>query len=215
MHQPTIATIRINGGRLCLDFINTTTWTKSLPDWDFIGDYPDLLTWGRRQSLIERSQAAHLTELAESDSLGAEGTVSRSKELRTALRDLLEPGTKPARLELALERLNGHAAGITGALRLVAAGGGFRLAADAGLDGWLFPPVIVSALELVTSPARSRVRVCDGDGCHWLFLDQSRNATRRWCSMDSCGNRAKARSHYVSHRKAAIAPGAARGRHGS
>jgi predicted RNA-binding Zn ribbon-like protein len=40
------------------------------------------------------------------------------------------------------------------------------------------------------------VRVCAAEDCGWLFLDTSKNHTRRWCSMKSCGNRAKARRHY-------------------
>ena len=41
MHDPTIASIRINGGRLCLDFVNTATWTDGRPDWDFFGSFGD------------------------------------------------------------------------------------------------------------------------------------------------------------------------------
>jgi len=43
-----------------------------------------------------------------------------------------------------------------------------------------------------------RVRECEDDrGCGFLFIDQSKNRSRRWCSMESCGNRAKARQHYA------------------
>jgi predicted RNA-binding Zn ribbon-like protein len=44
-----------------------------------------------------------------------------------------------------------------------------------------------------------RVRSCQGDTCGWLFLDMSKNRSRRWCSMSDCGNTAKARRYY--HRK--------------
>ena len=51
----------------------------------------------------------------------------------------------------------------------------------------------------VTSPAR--VRMCEApDGCGWLFYDETRNGTRRWCSMKDCGNRAKARRHYARNK---------------
>jgi predicted RNA-binding Zn ribbon-like protein len=43
---------------------------------------------------------------------------------------------------------------------------------------------------------------CEGEGCSWLFLDTSRNRSRRWCSMEDCGNRAKARRHYERRQKA-------------
>jgi predicted RNA-binding Zn ribbon-like protein len=52
--------------------------------------------------------------------------------------------------------------------------------------------VALSAADLVTGKAISRVRKCPGtDGCGWLFLDTSKSGTRRWCSMRVCGNRAK------------------------
>jgi predicted RNA-binding Zn ribbon-like protein len=50
-----------------------------------------------------------------------------------------------------------------------------------------------SALQLLLSDALARVRACGADSCRWLFLDTSKNHTRRWCNMKVCGNRAKAR----------------------
>jgi predicted RNA-binding Zn ribbon-like protein len=58
-------------------------------------------------------------------------------------------------------------------------------------------PVARSAAELLTSPDRQLVRECLGDNCGWLFLDTSKNHRRTWCSMQGCGNRAKARRHYA------------------
>ncbi|MEO7794047.1 MAG: ABATE domain-containing protein [Thermoanaerobaculia bacterium] len=57
-------------------------------------------------------------------------------------------------------------------------------------------PIARSAADLMTSSEFGRVAQCDGSACTWLFLDQSRTRNRRWCSMQSCGNRAKARRHY-------------------
>ena len=57
-------------------------------------------------------------------------------------------------------------------------------------------PIARSAADLLVSPDFARVTQCDGSGCTWLFLDHSRTRNRRWCSMQSCGNRAKARRHY-------------------
>jgi len=52
------------------------------------------------------------------------------------------------------------------------------------------------AADMLTSGPLERARECSGVRCAWLFLDQSRNGTRRWCDMSVCGNRAKARRHY-------------------
>lgn len=63
------------------------------------------------------------------------------------------------------------------------------------LDRLLWP-VVWSAVDLLTSAQLSRIRECDNDPCGWLFVDMSRNRSRRWCDMRDCGNRVKARRHY-------------------
>jgi predicted RNA-binding Zn ribbon-like protein len=59
-------------------------------------------------------------------------------------------------------------------------------------------PIAQSAADLMTSDKRNSVRQCGADDCAWLFLDESRNHSRRWCDMKTCGNRQKARRHYAS-----------------
>ena len=59
-------------------------------------------------------------------------------------------------------------------------------------------PVVQSAVDLMTSPELDRVGQCADDrGCGWLFVDTTKNRSRRWCDMRDCGNRAKARRHYA------------------
>jgi predicted RNA-binding Zn ribbon-like protein len=60
----------------------------------------------------------------------------------------------------------------------------------------MLAPVVRAAADLATSAELSRIRECGSDTCFWLFLDRSKNGTRRWCDMKVCGNRAKARRHY-------------------
>ncbi len=57
-------------------------------------------------------------------------------------------------------------------------------------------PIVRAALELLMSERRDRVRVCAADDCVWLFLDTSKNRSRRWCDMKQCGNRSKVRRFY-------------------
>jgi hypothetical protein len=64
--------------------------------------------------------------------------------------------------------------------------------------------LLVSAYAiLMDRRERARLKICAGDDCGWLFIDESRGARRQWCSMETCGNRAKARRHYARHRGAA------------
>jgi predicted RNA-binding Zn ribbon-like protein len=60
----------------------------------------------------------------------------------------------------------------------------------------MLAPIVKSAADLLLSDMLDRVKQCEGDPCGWLFLDTSRNRSRRWCSMEDCGNRAKARRFY-------------------
>jgi predicted RNA-binding Zn ribbon-like protein len=69
-------------------------------------------------------------------------------------------------------------------------------------------PIARSAASLLTSPQLTRVRECAGHPCGWLFLDHSKNGSRRWCDMADCGNRAKAR-RYRARKKEGTASGPA------
>lgn len=58
--------------------------------------------------------------------------------------------------------------------------------------------IALSASAIVVERREAeRVKMCPGNDCGWLFIDETRNARRRWCSMDTCGNRAKAARHYA------------------
>jgi predicted RNA-binding Zn ribbon-like protein len=78
--------------------------------------------------------------------------------------------------------------------------GGYALSwpDSAELDRMLWP-LATSALSLLLSEEVGRIKECAADDCHWLFLDSSRNQSRRWCDMKACGNRAKARHYYHRH----------------
>jgi predicted RNA-binding Zn ribbon-like protein len=70
-----------------------------------------------------------------------------------------------------------------------------------GLEGMLWP-ILRSAADLLTSERQDRIGQCADDrGCGWLFLDTTKNRSRRWCAMEDCGNRAKARRHYQRSRR--------------
>jgi predicted RNA-binding Zn ribbon-like protein len=75
----------------------------------------------------------------------------------------------------------------------------WRLPAEVdSLDSLLWR-LMWSAADLLASDRLAQVKVCAGEGCGWLFLDASRNQSRRWCSMADCGNRAKASRYYRRH----------------
>jgi predicted RNA-binding Zn ribbon-like protein len=63
-------------------------------------------------------------------------------------------------------------------------------------------PILDAGNKLLTSSGRSHIRECCEESCRWLFLDTSKNHTRKWCSMQLCGGRSKARRYYQRERAA-------------
>jgi predicted RNA-binding Zn ribbon-like protein len=63
-------------------------------------------------------------------------------------------------------------------------------------------PLLESAVSLMTSPRMARLRRCGNATCYWLFIDEAKNASRRWCEMASCGNLMKVRRHRTRARRA-------------
>lgn len=125
----------------------------------------------------------------------ADSAVAGLRDLREALYRLITGTARSGDLE---------------ALNRALAQGGDRAHLTEGPDGYRWAPaedaaglavlkaeLARDAADLLVDPARlAKVKECHGEGCGWLFLDESRGGTRRWCSMQSCGNRAKARAHY-------------------
>lgn len=71
-----------------------------------------------------------------------------------------------------------------------------------GDPGQVLAPIALSAAGLLTGDGLSRVRICANETCRWLFLDHSKNRSRKWCDMADCGNKMKARRHYEKVRAA-------------
>ncbi|MGE5571561.1 MAG: CGNR zinc finger domain-containing protein [Bacteroidota bacterium] len=191
------------GGRLCLDFANTVDWHASDHPREWLTSYSDLVAWSRHAGALTEAQAQDLTRAAERRPDEAASALEGAIALREAMYRMFsaiaarrEPSaTDLAALNSALARALTH-------LRAAPAGGRYvwEWAGQDELDRMIWP-VVWSAAELLVSEDLGRVRECLGDGCGWLFLDTSRNRTRKWCSMDDCGNRAKARRHYRRTRK--------------
>ena len=155
--------------------------------------------------LVEKRRAAGLVQRAAAHPRQAARTLAAAVELREALFRLFSAVAAGLRLPPAdLAALNRWLAKSLGRLRLAATGDGIEW-------GWADEPealdaplwrVARSAADLLTGEDRTDLRECADGGCRWLFLDRSRNHSRRWCDMKACGNRAKVRRHY--RRQAAI-----------
>jgi predicted RNA-binding Zn ribbon-like protein len=192
--------LRLLGERLCLNFANTMDPRQGDHPREFLTGYPDLVAWSVRAGAVDGPTAAELSAAAERDQ-GAAGTVyAEAIRLREALYEVFSAvaagTTVPA---AALDTVNAAAAAAFAHARVEPDGTGYRWgwhSDPSALDRMLWP-VLRSAVDLLTSAELTRVKECPGLGdCGWLFLDTSKNGSRRWCSMEGCGNRAKGRRHY-------------------
>ena len=186
------------GGRLCLDFCNTIIDRRSSLD-DRLETYADLVGWARRAGVLNSEEASRLTRLSTRSPTEALAIWQRAIRLREALTLIFGAVADGRRIRPgSLEVLNGELAGAMAQSQVVPTDTGFTwLWAEGGksLDCVLWP-IARSAADLLTDGPLAAIRRCEGRDCGWLFLDTSRNRTRRWCDMRICGNRAKARRHH-------------------
>jgi predicted RNA-binding Zn ribbon-like protein len=195
--------IELAGGTLALDFANTVGGTHVRPTHDHIRGYGDIVGFATLAGGIGPAVAKRLRQRAERDPRRAEAVYELGITLREAIWAVfssLASGEAPHDADLAL--ISDAAA--AGAARA-------QLVYDRDGVGWSLPSdgdelerplweIARSAADLLTSGDRDRVKECASATCEWVFLDRSRNHSRRWCEMSDCGNRAKARRFQAKKR---------------
>ena len=190
-----------SGGVLCLDFANTVSRRKiTEQSTDHLRRYGDLIAFAEQSKILSPKQAGDLQAYARRHATKAEDTLrkaaSHRENIYRAFSALAEG--KPAGSD-DVQRINDFAIEALNHRQLERADEHYRWEWHWNrknlLDRILWP-IAQSAADLLTSPELDSVRVCKAPDCAWLFLDQSRNRSRRWCDMKVCGNRQKARRHY-------------------
>jgi predicted RNA-binding Zn ribbon-like protein len=190
--------LRIVGGDLALDFVNTEDGD---PPAECLRDYGDLVSWSVRVALLSADEGERLLGEATRKPEEAEAAYREALALRGALygvfRAIAEGGDAPER---DLETLRGYEREALSRAKLVQDDGGFAWEWIDGRDlaGMLWP-IAHAATGLLTSGDLGRLKLCAG--CYWVFLDASRNRSRRWCTMEVCGTDEKKR-RYVAKRAA-------------
>jgi predicted RNA-binding Zn ribbon-like protein len=215
--QPRIATLNLAGGHPALDLANTVSDRHGASPRDhLVGGYGDLVDWAEHAGLLDAAGAAALREAARADPAAAARAHARALDLREsvfAVFSAVAAGRLPG--ADALARLDRHVAEARPRLAPVAApdgdGGPPRFARrfdepPGDLDR-IRRTAAWAAADLLTSDDRvGRLRECANEHCGWLFLDASKNGTRRWCDMRDCGSLAKMRRFRARRRHAPPAP---------
>jgi predicted RNA-binding Zn ribbon-like protein len=196
-------TLELRGERLCLDFVNTVSWHASAHPREWLLSYADLLAWSRHAGILTDHHSEQLLQEANSQPALAEEVLARAVALRESLYRTFScavQGRSPRSEDLTSVQ-KAYAQAVIHA-QVVPMDRRFTLVwqdEEGALDFPLWS-IACSGMELLLSEEVQRVKECPGDGCGWLFLDRSRNQSRRWCNGQDCGNRIRVRQHYQRHR---------------
>jgi predicted RNA-binding Zn ribbon-like protein len=187
------------GGALCFDFTNTASWEADRQTTEHLNDFPDLVRWCTEAAHVPQDSAAALVGEPEESTAAAAAILAKAKDLRATL----------YRIFIALSRREFPADGDLQLLNEALAQTPLRLEVRREKDQFLserktggtnfaklLGPVIWSAAELLTSGKIDQVKCCASETCGWLFLDNTKNHSRRWCDMADCGSHAKAKRYY-------------------
>jgi predicted RNA-binding Zn ribbon-like protein len=193
------------GGHPALDFVNTVDrWSGSEPGAEYLHSYEELLRWHQMADLTGPRSIRALSRGASGDKVTA---LAEAKAFRASLHDIFhalargQPLSQPA-----LDRLNEAVRNTARWRRLVASGKEISCGWDfsAAPPDAILGPLAWRAAELLEHGPLDRIKECpSGEGCGWLFLDSSKNRSRTWCSMKSCGNSAKVKRFRARHERSA------------
>jgi predicted RNA-binding Zn ribbon-like protein len=195
----TLETLELVGGALCLDFINTIN-SRLHPEHDYLVEYSDLVGWADKLEILSVTQSTQLRKRATQTKKGAESALLAARTLRDLLYRLFSKavkGSEPDQRDMQMFVIF-YGESISRS-QFLKKGNYYTTTWKVGesFDAMLWP-ITHSAGGLLLSEELGHVKECPG--CGWLFLDTSKNQSRRWCSMNTCGARDKMRRYHKRKR---------------
>ncbi len=185
-------------GNPALDFVNTLDNRFNERPQELLVSYAELLRFTTESGLITGAQARALRNLPSGDEERSR-VLAQAIDLREALADVAYAWLSGAKIP------NGKRDTLEAYFKQ--AGAVRNLSIDAGVLVWRWPQKVNLALplwtlaqtaaDLLLSDRLAFMRSCAKETCGWLFLDTSKNHTRRWCDMKLCGNRMKAQNYHA------------------
>lgn len=168
------------GGNVALDLANTISWRGTAHEVDHLRDFEMIVTWATDAGIVRDRFWATPSERA--------SLVENIHHLRTAIDSTFAAIARNAMpAKASLHAIQDFAVRSLGAASLKGAPIVFEFQ---GLDR-ITGPLAWAALDLLRSRELARLKQCQPTDCRWLFLDRTKNSSRRWCDMATCGDRAK------------------------
>jgi predicted RNA-binding Zn ribbon-like protein len=204
-------------GHPVLDLVNTVEpRSPGPPERDHLARPADLLAWARRAGVVDDAEADAIAGTWAGDPAAADRALRAAVEIRESTYAVLTAALAAEPHDVTAigrdakgARLAGHWAAAVGRARLdPGATSPIRVTVGTEVDSLVVDRLAYSAVDLLSTVDLRHLRACplDDGGCGWLFLDRSRNGSRRWCAMGDCGARAKSR-RLTARRRAARGSG--------
>jgi len=197
-HGSRVSAIPLRGGHVALDFVNTAGWHASDEPSEWLESYADLAVWAERAGLHTSAEARQLLSAAERSPREAERTRQRATAYREALYRVCSAFVQGTLAEEAdVEAVRATYLDALAHSRFAQTADGFALGWDQSappLDAPLWR-IAIEATAFLQSGDLARTLQCASAPCGWLFVDRSKNHSRRWCSSEECGNRERVKRH--------------------
>jgi predicted RNA-binding Zn ribbon-like protein len=200
METVDVTRMRLVGGDLALNLVNTRTGPPDGPvDDDVLTGYPELLAWGEYTGAVTPAQTETLRRLSRHDQAGASAVFTRSLRIRDYLDEVFRALARHRTPDAsALIQLREDETDALAHAQLERASTFEWTWRDDHTLAQPLRPVVHAAVQLLTTGTLDRIKGCAG--CRFIFIDESKNRSRRWCSMEDCGTTEKMR-RYVSVRR--------------
>ena len=195
----TLETLELVGGSLCLDFVNTIN-SRHNPEHDYLMQYSDVVDCATKLGILSLAQNHQLQKRARQNIHEAENALLAARTLRDLVYRLFSNAVQDSQPETKdLEVFTIFYGESISRGQFVKRDTHYATTwnLDEAPDAVLWP-IVYSAGELLLSQELAQVKECPG--CGWLFLDTSKNQSRRWCSMNTCGARDKMRRYHKKQR---------------
>jgi len=196
-----IEKIRFDGGKLCLNYINTIHNRLVEQGKDYLQSTNDLIHWSFRAKVIDSDTMKTLKQNALGETDKSDAFFVEAINLREILYILFLCIARDKRIsDRNLDDFNNLLSLYFSHLKIIHSSTGYR-------EEWNYPPdslylisapILKDAYDLLLYGKQNRIRECPN--CGWLFYDSSKNGSRRWCSMTTCGSNVKALSWYHKHK---------------
>ncbi|MGN2254158.1 CGNR zinc finger domain-containing protein [Frateuria sp. GZRe12] len=183
-----VAAVRLDGGRLCLDFVNTIHDRYAANVEDYVQDPQRFIAWSVRSGALRPGDGVRAPRTVQRRAALMRDVEALREHLHALFAARVDGVVAPASAVRGLDRWL-H---LAWASQSLGADGHMHWRADARDARLPLKVIALDALDLLGDPGISRLRRCaNTSSCGWLFLDTSKNGRRRWCAMETCGTAQK------------------------